>query len=113
MRNDNINRSPKKANRINQRHSWCIFASSTPKLISILCPPPPPTVNDCIRTSVTDKKTHFGIDRQSFIAPLRSLSHMENVWAILFAGAGGRVIPTYILFTQHVRVPNVVLGTLP
>ena len=96
MRNDNINRSPKKANRINQRHSWSIFASSTPKLISSLSPPPP-TVNDCIRTSVTNKKADFGIDRQSFTAPLRSLSHMENVWAILFAG--GRVIPTYILFT--------------
>ncbi len=42
MRNDNINRSPKKANRINQHHSWSIFAFSTPKLISSLSPPPPP-----------------------------------------------------------------------
>ena len=86
-----INRNVKKADRVNQHHSWSI------PTLSILLPikrfinhqfTPPFTKFNICNNLFFNEQAAASSGRQSFFAPARSLFHMENGWAILFAEGG-------------------------
>ena len=87
MRNTNINPNVEKADRVNQHHRWFVRtpSASSPitRLINFKLLPPPQCVNICNNTPANEQ-ANIDSNRQSFIAPVRSLSNVENVWAILF-----------------------------
>ena len=98
MQNTITTLSPKKAYRINQRYSWSISVSLRPKLFtkyhSLI-------INDYNKTSVTNKKANFGSARSSFVAPLRSLFHKENVRAILFLKGEFYILKLYKMIKTY------------
>ncbi len=91
MQNDSADHSIKKANRVNQHHSWFVRTPSASSpithIINFKLLPPPQCINNCNNISDNEQTNIYSV-RQSFIAPVRSLFRMENVWAILFAKGG-------------------------
>ena len=79
MQNDSTDRSIKKANRINQHHSWFVRtpSASSPitRIINFKLLSPPQCINNC-NNIPADEQTNIYSVRQSFIAPGRSLFQM-------------------------------------
>ena len=93
MQNTNINPNVEKPTsiRISQLYSWFVsilsMSSSTMRPVNFKLVPPPQHINTCNNIQVNEQ-AKIGSNRQSFIAPVRSPSNMENVWAILFEEGG-------------------------